>query len=551
MKKILAVGIIILFVGTIFAPSIIGDRDNNRRLTDNITKVTSDKASSIDNETEYWALLVAVGVYAGHPEQDRPWMLTHFEDLYNMLLVSEHWNEKNIKVIKGENATLLNIIKGFRWLNKREDKNDFSLVYITTHGGQLSRDRFPWDEKDGCDEILMTHRGFLFPWVNIRDDFLNLLLSLLNSKGVCVVVESCFAGGFNDPPYFKTNMKGNRINANVWVHDFAEELSESGRVVLMSSQEDEVCYGGFTGYLIEGLTGYADTNKDDLVSAEEAFDYAKVRYDEQDVHATIYDDYPGEFQLTEVELPPSIPETPIGQVLGDTNTTYNYSTVSIDPEGGKISYGWDWNGDFTVDEWTDPLDCNTTVNISHSWSVEGTYNLRVKAKDERGVLSDWSAHTVVMMCDDNIPDQRQTVIGGGAHMYAAWFAQSFVPTLSTLSKVELGIESWGHNSPTLIHMYIRENLTGGNLAECSRYVPFSGEDKCNWFTFDFEDLDVIPGDTYYIIFEKTDLSWVYCWRWMYSDPDPYPLGDVFESSNGDNWIIWKDPVDFCFVTWGK
>jgi len=551
MKKFLAFGIVILFIGMSVFPQTIVIGVNYDSIIDNKTKVVSYQTSSVNEETEYWALLIAVGLYAGHPLEDRPHMLWDVKDLHEKLLVSDHWKEKNIKVIKGRNATLFNILRGFRWLNKREDKNDFSLVYLATHGGQLSRDRLPWDEKDGRDEILMTYLGFMFPWVNIRDDFLNLLLSLLNSKGVCVIVDSCYAGGFNDPPYFKNRMKDNRMNADKWMHEFAEELSESGRVVLMASREDEVSYGGFTSYLIKGLTGYADANEDDLVSAEEAFDYAKERYDDPKVHATIYDDYLGELQLTEAELPPTIPEIPTGQMIGETNTTYNYSTVSTDPEGGKISYGWDWNGDFTVDEWTDPLDCNTTVNISHSWSVEGTYNLRVKAKDERGVLSDWSAHTVVMMCDDNIPDQRQTVIGGGAHMYAAWFAQSFVPTLSILSKVELGIESWGHNSPTLIHMYIRENLTGGNLAECSRYVPFSGEDKCNWFTFDFEDLDVIPGNTYYIIFEKTDLSWVYCWRWMYSDPDPYPLGDVFESSNGDNWIIWNDPVDFCFVTWGK
>ncbi|UCD13187.1 MAG: caspase family protein, partial [Thermoplasmatales archaeon] len=415
MKKILIFGIAFLFIGMSAIPPTGGIDGNHNSIIDNKTKVTSEETSSVNEETEYWALLIAVGVYAGHPEQDRPWMLKDFEDLHNMLLVSEHWNEENIKVMKGRNATLLNIIKGFRWLSKNEDENDFSLVYITTHGGQLSRDRFPWDENDRCDEVLVTYLGFTFPWLNIRDDFLNLLLSLLNSKGVCVVVESCFAGGFNDPPYFKSNMKDNRMNANVWVHEFAEEISESGRVVLMSSREDEVCYGGFTSYLIEGFTGYADANENDLVSAEEVFEYVKERYDESDVHATIYDDYPGELQLTEVELPPSVPETPIGQIIGETNTTYNYSTVSTDPEGGKIRYGWDLDSDNIVDEWSDFFVSGVQHNFSLSWAIEGTYNIKVKAVDEPGVESEWSNQTVVSMSLNHIPDQRQTEMGGGTH----------------------------------------------------------------------------------------------------------------------------------------
>ena len=73
------------------------------------------------------------------------------------------------------------------------------------------------------------------------------------------------------------------------------------------------------------------------------------------VNPTIYDDYPGELYLTVVEFPPSVPEIPTGQVLGDTNTTYYYSTVSTDPGGDNISYGWDWDGDYIVDEWTDIL----------------------------------------------------------------------------------------------------------------------------------------------------------------------------------------------------
>ncbi|MCD6299121.1 MAG: hypothetical protein J7L93_00760, partial [Thermoplasmata archaeon] len=67
-----------------------------------------------DNETEYWALIVAVGVYANNPDMDRPSMLVEADELHKMLPVSSNWDESHIKVIEGENATVPNIIKGFR-----------------------------------------------------------------------------------------------------------------------------------------------------------------------------------------------------------------------------------------------------------------------------------------------------------------------------------------------------------------------------------------------------------------------------------------------------
>jgi hypothetical protein len=299
--------------------------------------------------------------------------------------------------------------------------------------------------------------------------------------------------------------------------------------------------------LTEGLTGYADANEDNMVSAEEAWEYAKEYCLTYEQNATIYDDYPGELQLTVVEFPPSIPKTPIGQVLGDTNTIYNYSTVSTDPAGGNISYGWDWNGDYIVDEWTDFASSNTTMNTLHSWSVEGTYNIRVKAKDEHGLESDWSNYIVVMMCDDNIPDQWQKEIDNGISIGSFWVAQSFVSSKDSLSKVDLMLNYEGSDEPLPFLLYIRDNLTGDNLAESSRIIPELEYDKYNWYAFDFEDIDVIPGKTYFIVCERVVGNFDYKWKWKESDC--YPYGKAYYSEDGNEWRTFPFSVDCCFVTW--
>ena len=186
IKKGIAFSIVFLFIGLASA-------------SNNIVKISN--VSNID-EIEYWALLVAVGVYADHPEEDRPAMLREVDNLHELLLVSEHWEEDHIKVIKGENGTVRNIVNGLRWLDKMDDKDDFSLVYIATHGFPLRFDIPPFDEDDECDEALVSYWGFKYPWSIIWDDLLNLMLSLLNSRGVCVAIDSCYSGGFNDPPFF-------------------------------------------------------------------------------------------------------------------------------------------------------------------------------------------------------------------------------------------------------------------------------------------------------------------------------------------------------------
>ena len=549
-KKGLVIGIIFLFIGmSINSSTGSKGEDHNNEIIDKI-KTQLKAICSVDNDTEYYALLIGMGIYAFNHQNDDPSMAIEVEDLKERLLVSEHWKEENIKVITKRRATFLNVIRGFRWLDRKENENDISVVCISTHGYQLDRDKFPLDEEDGRDEILITYLGGLYPWLlNIRDDFFSLLLSTLDSKGVCIVIGACYAGGFNDTPFTKTQTN-NKINTDKFSQEFAAELSESGRVIIMACQEDELSYSGFIHFFTDGLIGYADANEDDMVSAEEAFEYAKeiyMIYQDNESHPIIFDDYPGELQLTVDEFPPSVPVAPIGQVIGDTNTTYNYSTVSVDPGGDNISYGWDWDDDYTVDEWTDFIPSNTTINISHSWAIEKTYNIRAIAKDEHDQLSDWSDTTVVIMCDDHVPDQQQTMIHSGVGLGGTYgVAMSFVPSLSTLSKVDLALFSGGPGDPKPLPLYIRDNLTGENLAEVSSVIP-EMEDlhmTC-WFTFDFQDIEVIPGNTYYIILRDIE-NWAHYWKC--GKGNCYPYGRMYLSKDGEEWTA--EGPDLSFVTWG-
>ena len=106
--------------------------------------------------------------------------------------------------------------------------------------------------------------------------------------------------------------------------------------------------------------------------------------------------------------PPYTPHSPSGSTVGLTWTPYSYSTNTTDPDGDDIRYGWDWNGDNTVDEWTTEFyPSGATANISHSWNTSGTYNVKVKAEDMYGAQSDFSsAKKVIIVAIDNDPPEK-------------------------------------------------------------------------------------------------------------------------------------------------
>jgi hypothetical protein len=253
---------------------------------------------------DYWAVIFAVGIYKNNPDQNRLSMFEAADDLYDTLLKYDNWNEDNIHLIKGEQATGKNLIKELIWLIKNEDKNDYSLIYLTTHGSPLKDqngnmvDIPPKDESDGSDEILVMYDGFDNWYSFIWDDLLNFFLGMLQSKGVCLIVDSCFSGGFNDE--YNQNSIGD-INYS-FNSEFGKELASNDRVVLMSSEENTVSYGSyFSFHLIDGFNGNADTlgNNNGINSAEESFYYAQNIVDLWGwQHPTILDNFPGEFPIT-------------------------------------------------------------------------------------------------------------------------------------------------------------------------------------------------------------------------------------------------------------
>ena len=442
-----------LFIGTFLIPVNMVASSSNPNSTD----VDQETQNEGIQETEYWALIVAVGVYADDPQQNRPLMLLEADDFYNEILKSDIWTEDHIKVIKAEDATVSNIISGFRWLDRMEDENDISVVYLTTHGGPLGFDLPPFDEEDKTDEILSSYWSFAYPTLGIWDDEVNILLNRLESKVVCLIVDSCYAGGFNDPPdWNRTNRnifsfleKQNTMSSQDWIKGFAEEVRGQNRVVLMASCEDELSYsGGFAPYLIDGLRGYADNNSDGVVTAEEAFFYIQPRTYRQ--HPTIYDGYPGELPL--VYLNETIKETEIEQKIPEEKNIATSTFFEYDAENSIIK-------GFVKD-----ADTNDTIEGAHIYVSGRDYNWDFF---ENETTTDYNGFYII-----NVPPSRCRITVS---------AEGYCGRQSSLLEIEENETLWVNFSlylrpleNSVVCGYVKDNNTGDPISGANISLLWEG-----------------------------------------------------------------------------
>ena len=104
-------------------------------------------------------------------------------------------------------------------------------------------------------------------------------------------------------------------------------------------------------------------------------------------------------QLTVTIAPNSLPgkpSKPSGPTDGGKGVTYTYTADTTDPDDDQIYYLFNW-GDGTDSGWLGPEDSGDTISANHAWSSKGNYQIKVKAKDEHGAVSDWSDSLSVSM----------------------------------------------------------------------------------------------------------------------------------------------------------
>jgi rhodanese-related sulfurtransferase len=102
--------------------------------------------------------------------------------------------------------------------------------------------------------------------------------------------------------------------------------------------------------------------------------------------------------------PPTVPSQPSGPVTVQRGYNASYTTKATDQDGNPLRYGWDWDGNGTIDEWTSYHPSDTSITINHTWRELDSYQIRVKCQDNVGNESEFSSVLTVIVMGNNAPD---------------------------------------------------------------------------------------------------------------------------------------------------
>ena len=101
------------------------------------------------------------------------------------------------------------------------------------------------------------------------------------------------------------------------------------------------------------------------------------------------------------------PEKPIlnGPSSGQKGVEYSFNVSTIDPEGDSVFFLFDWYTEAET-SWQGPYQSEEEYSANHIFSEDGTYMIKVKAKDTYDEESEWSEPLQIRMSRNkaiNIP----------------------------------------------------------------------------------------------------------------------------------------------------
>jgi hypothetical protein len=187
------------------------------------------------------------------------------------------------------------------------------------------------------------------------------------------------------------------------------------------------------------------------------------------------------------------------------------------------------------------------VNIDTTDMTPGSYTCPVSISSNAGSETFTIYLTVIPITE--IVDQQQTVTTNNFALYTTrWGGQSFTPTVSSLSRIELYIRKAG-SPPSDLVLSVRSSISGADLVSISKpawQIPTTN----GWVEFDFNDLTVTPGSTYYLVLRTIGGTSTNCYYWGYGTGTPYANGVLWYSATGGSSWTQYTTYDFCFKTYG-
>ena len=221
-----------------------------------------------------WAVVIGINDYPRLPKLK--YAVNDAEAFYRLLVEENRVPPENVTLLTNEQASLTSLRStlGTRIKNAARE-NDMVIIFFAGHGA-TERDAASPDG-DGLEKYLLpfdTDPADLYttalPMVEV-----GRILNRIRSERMVFIADACYSGGSGG-----RTISVSGIRANI-ADGFLERVAGGrGKVIITASsanevsvEKDELQHGVFTYYLLEGLRGKADLDRDAMITVDEAYRY--------------------------------------------------------------------------------------------------------------------------------------------------------------------------------------------------------------------------------------------------------------------------------------
>ena len=333
--------------------------------------------------SQRYALIIGVADYPNFPEQKQ---LRFTDDdaqrFYEFIQTPEGggFKPKNIRLLLNAQATRRQILREIAWVGRRARTNDRVYIFFAGHGmvNDAGRAYFiPYEgspSEPGIDGIR-------------ADDFLNRVMTSIVAKEVVLFVDACYAAAAANQ---EGTARGEEDNLAASLEAKWKDIDRAPGETFMalfsasahqrSWEDNDLKQGLFTHYLLAGIRGAANTDKDSYVEAGELLRYlldtvetrAKDKFKQPQTPMSTPGFNPDFiFSVVQPEPPPPPPPPPPTPVLPPPIVSEREARVFVDDLNRVIR-------EETAKE---------TVNITYADSTDRLASIDVKLNNQGSIAA--------------------------------------------------------------------------------------------------------------------------------------------------------------------
>jgi hypothetical protein len=229
-----------------------------------------------------WAVIVGVGRY-DRPEIPRLTYSVRDAEVFHQVLTAQLGFKKENVLLLTDQTERKPTLRNLKWalgtfLARSARKDDLVLVFFAGHGAPEIDPRGV--EADGLAKYLVpsdADPADLYSTALPMDEF-QIIFNRIEAERVVVFLDACYSGAAGGRTFASQKTRAAHVDDL-----FLERLARSrGRAILTASRSAEVSielpelgHGVFTHYLVQGLKGTADLDRDGIVTLQELYEYVE------------------------------------------------------------------------------------------------------------------------------------------------------------------------------------------------------------------------------------------------------------------------------------